>query len=150
VLASNINCAKLNSFRQVLVFLEQLKSEGASSARSRLELEDEFETYINGDGQEDMASDVQEGAQSTVGSLVQRNGVRPLSSRLVLSADRLHSTLHQYTSVSPGRTMSLVPTTSRTDRHLVISVPCLRTALSARYVWHCVSFSVIDKLNDVV
>ncbi|KAH9956930.1 hypothetical protein BC827DRAFT_1229009 [Russula dissimulans] len=59
---------------KVLVFLEQLKSEGASSARSRLE--DEFGSYINGDGQEDIASDVQEGAHSTVGSLVQRNGVR--------------------------------------------------------------------------
>ncbi|KAI9509163.1 hypothetical protein F5148DRAFT_1189627 [Russula earlei] len=44
-----------------------------SSARSGLE--DEFGTHINGDGQEDMASDVQEGAQSTVGSLIQRNGV---------------------------------------------------------------------------
>jgi hypothetical protein len=57
----------------VLVFLEQLKSEGASSAKSGLE--DDFGSNINGDGQEDMASDVQEGAQSTVGSLVQRNGV---------------------------------------------------------------------------
>jgi hypothetical protein len=59
----------------VLVFLEQMKSEGASSARSRLDLEDEFGTNINGDEQDDVASDVQEGAQSTVGSLVQRNGV---------------------------------------------------------------------------
>jgi hypothetical protein len=58
---------------KVLVFLEQLKSEGASSARSGLE--DEFGTNINGDGQDDMASDVQEGAQSTVGSLLHRNGV---------------------------------------------------------------------------
>lgn len=59
------------------MFLEQLKSEGASSARSRFE--DELGTHINGDGQDDIASDVQEGAQSTVGSLVQRNGVvRPL------------------------------------------------------------------------
>jgi hypothetical protein len=57
----------------VLVFLERLKSEGASSAKSGLE--DEFGSNINGDGQEDMSSDVQEGAQSTVGSLVQRNGV---------------------------------------------------------------------------
>lgn len=55
------------------MFLERLKSEGASSARSGLE--DEFGNTINGDGQDDMASDVQEGAQSTVGSLVQRNGV---------------------------------------------------------------------------
>jgi hypothetical protein len=59
----------------VLVFLEQLKSEGASSAKSGLGLEDEFGTNINGDEQEDVASDVQEGAQSTVGSLIQRNGV---------------------------------------------------------------------------
>ena len=65
----------LNSYRTVLVFLEQMKSEGASSARSGLGPEDEFGTNINGDGQEDMASDVQEGALSTVGSLVQRNGV---------------------------------------------------------------------------
>lgn len=57
----------------MLVFLERLKSEGASSAKSGLE--DEFGSNINGDGQEDMSSDVQEGAQSTVGSLVQRNGV---------------------------------------------------------------------------
>lgn len=62
-----------NSCRTVLVFLERLKSEGASSARSGLE--DEFGNNFNGDGQEDVASDVQEGAQSTVGSLVQRNGV---------------------------------------------------------------------------
>jgi hypothetical protein len=68
--------AELNSRRKVLVFLEQLKSEGASSAKSGLDFEDEFGTNINGDdGQEDIASDVQEGAQSTVGSLVQRNGV---------------------------------------------------------------------------
>jgi hypothetical protein len=67
--------AELNSCRKVLVFLEQLKSEGASSARSGLDFEDEFGTNINGDEQEDIASDVQEGAQSTVGSLVQRNGV---------------------------------------------------------------------------
>ena len=52
-----------------------MKSEGASSAKSRLDLEDEFGTNINGDEQEEIASDVQEGAQSTVGSLVQRNGV---------------------------------------------------------------------------
>lgn len=74
-LVSSARHAALNSRRKVLVFLEQLKSEGASSARSRLDLEDEFETNINGDGEEDIASDVQEGAQSTVGSLVQRNGV---------------------------------------------------------------------------
>jgi hypothetical protein len=59
-----------------------MKSEGASSARSGFE--DEFGTNINGDGQEDAASDVQEGAQSTVGSLVQRNGVvRPFCSTSV-------------------------------------------------------------------
>lgn len=58
---------------KVLVFLERMKSEGASSARSGLD--DDFGTNINGDAQDDMASDVQEGAQSTVGSLVQRNGV---------------------------------------------------------------------------
>ncbi|KAH9994964.1 hypothetical protein BJV74DRAFT_830757 [Russula compacta] len=63
----------LRSSTPVLVFLEQMKSEGASSAKSGLE--DEFGTNINGDGQEDIASDFQEGAQSTVGSLVQRNGV---------------------------------------------------------------------------
>lgn len=56
----------------VLVFLEQLKSEGASSAKSGLG--DDWPN-INGDGQEDMASDIQEGAQSTVGSLMPRNGV---------------------------------------------------------------------------
>jgi hypothetical protein len=47
-----------------------MKSESAKSG-----LEDDFGTNINGDAQDDMASDVQEGAQSTVGSLVQRNGV---------------------------------------------------------------------------
>lgn len=72
-----IRYTALNIYLIVLVFLERLKSEGASSARSGLE--DEFGTNINGDGQEDMASDVQEGAQSTVGSLLQRNGVvRPI------------------------------------------------------------------------
>jgi len=74
-LVSSSRCAALNSRWTVLVFLEQMKSEGASSAKSGLGLEDEFGTNINGDGQEDIASDVQEGAQSTVGSLVQRNGV---------------------------------------------------------------------------
>ena len=74
-LVSSSRCAALNSHWTVLVFLEQMKSEAASSAKSGLGLEDEFGTNINGDGQEDMASDVQEGAQSTVGSLVQRNGV---------------------------------------------------------------------------
>ncbi|KAH9176633.1 hypothetical protein EDB89DRAFT_1846190 [Lactarius sanguifluus] len=49
-----------------------MKSEGASSARSGFD--EDFETNINGDAHDDMASDVQEGAQSTVGSLVQRNG----------------------------------------------------------------------------
>ena len=69
-------CRALNSCRKVLVFLEQ---QAASSARSGLE--DELGTDVNGDGQEDIASDVQEGAQSTVGSLVQRNGVvRPFCS----------------------------------------------------------------------
>ncbi|KAH8985946.1 hypothetical protein EDB86DRAFT_3065938 [Lactarius hatsudake] len=63
----------LRSSTPVLVFLERMKSEGASSARSGFD--EDFETNINGDAQDDMASDVQEGAQSTVGSLVQRNGV---------------------------------------------------------------------------
>ena len=57
----------------MLVFLERMKSEAASSARSGLE--DDFGTNTHGDAQDDVASDVQEGAQSTVGSLVQRNGV---------------------------------------------------------------------------
>ena len=52
-----------------------MKSEGASSAKSGLDDEFEFGTNINGDAQDDMASDVQVGAQSTIGSLVQRNGV---------------------------------------------------------------------------
>ena len=72
-LASYTRCIALNGCRKVLVFLERLKSEGASSARSGLE--DEYGSNINGDGQDDMASDVQVGAQSTVGSLVQLNGV---------------------------------------------------------------------------
>ena len=60
------------------IFLEQLKSEGASSAKSGLEDEFELLSNIDGDGQEDMAPYVQEGAQSTVGPLVLRNGiVRP-------------------------------------------------------------------------
>jgi hypothetical protein len=63
----------LNTYWKVLVFLERLKSEGASTTKSGLE--DEFGSNFNGEGQEDMSSDVQEGAQSTVGSLVQRNGV---------------------------------------------------------------------------
>ncbi|KAI0305538.1 hypothetical protein B0F90DRAFT_1698852 [Multifurca ochricompacta] len=63
----------LRSSTPVLVFLEQLKSESASTAKSGLD--DDFETNLNGDGQEDIASDVQEGAQSAVGSLMQRNGV---------------------------------------------------------------------------
>lgn len=65
--------AGLKCLRTVLVFLERMKSEATSSARSGLD--GDFETNINGDAQDDMASDVQEGAQSTVGSLVQRNGV---------------------------------------------------------------------------
>jgi hypothetical protein len=65
----------------VLVFLEQLKTEGESSVKSGFG--DDFGTNINGDGEDDIASDVQEGAQSTIGSLVQRNGVvRTLFSNL--------------------------------------------------------------------
>ncbi len=66
--------AGLKCLRKVLVFLERMKSEGASSA-AKSGLDDDFETNINGDAQDDMASDMQEGAQSTVGSLMQRNGV---------------------------------------------------------------------------
>ncbi|KAF8271233.1 hypothetical protein EI94DRAFT_1720730 [Lactarius quietus] len=65
----------LRSSTPVLVFLERMKSEGASSARSGLDDDFGTNTNINGDAQDDVASDVQEGAQSTVGSLVQRNGV---------------------------------------------------------------------------
>lgn len=57
---------------KVLVFLEQMKSEGASSAKSGLD--DDYDPNVNGDAPDDIASDLQEGAQSTVGSLVQRNG----------------------------------------------------------------------------
>jgi hypothetical protein len=101
-LVSSTRCAVLSSCRKVLVFLEQLKSEGASSAKSGLDFEDEFETNDNGDGQDDMASDVQEGAQSTVGSLVQRNGVvRPPYATLPALTDMvLHSTTLQH--VEPG------------------------------------------------
>jgi len=102
-LVSSARHAALNSRRKVLVFLEQLKSEGASSARSRLDLEDEFGTNINDDGEDDMASDVQEGAQSTVGSLVQRNGVVRPPQTTFASAHTdtmLHATALQH--VEPG------------------------------------------------
>ena len=69
-LVSSSRYATLNSRWTVLVFLERLKSEGASSAKSGLGLKDEFGTNINGDGQEDIASDIQEGAQSTVSATV--------------------------------------------------------------------------------
>ena len=103
-----------------------MKSEGASSARSGLD--DDFGTNMNGDAQDDMASDVQEGAQSTVGSLMQLNGV----------VCALHSTFSTYPDmmlnfsiVNPGRTMNLVPTTSPTDRRSEILVRCPQRALSA-------------------
>lgn len=73
------------------MFLERLKSEGTSKSG----LEDEFGTNINGDGQEDMASDVQEGAQSTVGSLLHRNGVvRPFPGPLL----RTHTDMMLHTA----------------------------------------------------
>lgn len=112
------------------MFLEQLKSEGASSARSGLE--DEFGTNINGDGQDDMASDVQEGAQSTVGSLLHRNGVvRPPSDPLLST----HIETFRRSSMSNlGRMMNLVLITSLMDRHLVTLVHYPPTALLARSV----------------
>ena len=69
-LVSSSRYVTLNSRWTVLVFLEWLKSEGASSAKSGLGLKDEFGTNINGDGQEDITSDIQEGAQSTVSAMV--------------------------------------------------------------------------------
>jgi len=57
-LVSSSRYTTLNSCWTVLIFLERLKSEGSSSAKSGLGLEDEFGTNINGDGQEDIASDI--------------------------------------------------------------------------------------------
>ncbi|KAI0268638.1 hypothetical protein BC834DRAFT_646734 [Gloeopeniophorella convolvens] len=42
---------------------------------SKSAVDDDFATNLNGDDADDAASDVQEGAQSTVGSLIQRNGI---------------------------------------------------------------------------
>jgi hypothetical protein len=82
------------------VFLEQLKSEAASSAKSGFG--DEFGTNINGDGEEDIASDVQDGAQSTIGSLVQRNGVVRLSSSLFSSCTLTRHSTCSTQHVEPG------------------------------------------------
>jgi hypothetical protein len=137
--------AELSSSRKVLVFLEQLKSESERASTAKSRLEDEFGTNINGgDEQEDMASDVQEGAQSTVGSLVHHNGVvrrlYPTSGsahRPDHSTTPLHPPLH-YFSMNPGRTTNLVPTTSLMDRRGATLAHCLRRALLARSVsfWH--------------
>jgi len=69
-LVSSSRYATLNSRWTVLIFLKWLKSEGALSAKSGLGLEDEFGTNINGNRQEDIASDIQEGAQLTVSATV--------------------------------------------------------------------------------
>lgn len=109
----------------MLVFLERMKSEGASSARSGLD--DDFGTNVNGDAQDDVASDVQEGAQSTVGSLVQRNGVVcALHSAFSTPPDMILNSI-----MNPGRTMSLVPTMSPTDRRSETLVRCPLRALLA-------------------
>jgi hypothetical protein len=109
-----------------------MKSEGASSARSGLD--DDFGTNINGDAQDDMASDVQEGAQSTVGSLVQRNGV-------VCALHSAYSTppdmMLNFSIMNPGRTMNLVPTTSPTDRRSETLVRCpLRAFLAGSVLFY--------------
>lgn len=123
----------------MLVFLERMKSEGASSARSGLD--DDFGTNINGDAQDDVASDVQEGAQSTVGSLVQRNGV----------VCALHSTFStppdmmlNFSTMNPGRMMSLVPTMSPMDRRSETLVRCPLRALLAGSVLFYLNLSSCD------
>jgi hypothetical protein len=119
----------------VLVFLEQLKSEGESSAKSGFG--DDFGTNINGDEEDDIASDVQEGARSTVGSLVQRNGVvRTLFFTLTKSQANkmLHGCSTNSSIMNPGRTMNPVLTMNLTDHHSATLAQCPQKALLARSV----------------
>ncbi len=103
-----------------------MKSEGASSAKSGLE--DDFGTNMNGDAQDDIASDLQEGAQSTVGSLVQRSGVVGV----LYSTWSTHPDVINFSIVSLVRKMNLGPTMSHTDRHGETLARCPQRALSGR------------------